>query len=464
MRTIPHIPNHLVRGFLVGLALLAALAWSPGHALAAGTDQPLTLRAAINQALSYSPTMEQARQALSKAQSAESEAFTYFLPTLETSYGWQRVQDPTEVHTPLGTFKTGSENTYQWSTSVEQPIFTGFRLSGNYRLAELGIDVQRTNLRLAMLNVVLSVKEAYYNHLSALKSLEVANQSVKLLESQRKTSKDFYDVGILPINDVLKVEVELANARQNQVSAENQVQLTRSRLNVLLGRAVDAPLTLADDLEYEQVNLDFTKAKLKARANRPELRALDLQLKQSDQAIRVARSDYWPQLGLTGSYDFTSDSPELGDSEYYDATSWTVAAELSWSLWSWGRTGDKVNQARADKLSLKAARKDLRDQVDLQVKEACLVVENAAKNIVTSKAAIKQAEENYRITQERYSEQLTTNTELLDAQTLLTQARNNYYTALSFYNIALARLSRAMGQGMPKPPPQDEPMPAGAGG
>ncbi|MCX5842593.1 MAG: TolC family protein, partial [Deltaproteobacteria bacterium] len=85
------------------------------------------------------------------------------------------------------------------------------------------------------------------------------------------------------------------------------------------------------------------------------------------------------------------------------------------------------------------------DQVTLEVKNSWLTLHEAEKQLAVTQKAIEQAEENYRITRERYHEQVGTSTDVLDAQTLLTRAKSDYFNALSDYNISMARLERAMG-------------------
>lgn len=416
---------------------------------AAPDSEGLTLNQAISMALAYSPNLKQSLADLDKAQFKKKEAFTYFLPSFNTSYFWQKTQQPPNFVTNGQRVVVGSLNVYQWSTGFTQPLFTGFRLSSDYELADLGMDLAEVNTRLAILDVVLRVKEAYYLYLRAMKGVEVADSSVKRLESQLKVSKDFHEVGIIPINDVLKVEVELANARQDRVRALNDRALSMSRLNRLLGRPVERQLEVKDKLKIYPLKIDYVRAREKARLERPELKALGLQLKQADQSIRAAQSGYYPQVNLQASYFFTSDAPQMGDSEFYDATDWEVVTQLNWPFWEWGRTKYRTSQQRADKRRLQAVRQDLQDQVDIQVREAVLFLREAQENIQTATVQVQQAKENYRITFERYQEQLTTNTEVLDAQVLLTQANTNYYNALTIFNVAEARLRRAMGTGLP---------------
>jgi len=447
-------------------ALLLVLPWAATPAGAA--DPPakskppqgeVTLQQALNMALDYSPNIKQYLAQLDKAASKQKEAFTYFLPSLNTSYTYQRDQNPPQLKSGDTMTIIGTENNYQWSTSLRQPLFTGFRLSSQYQLARLGVDLAETNLVLAYLDLALSVKENYFGYLRAIKGVEVAKEAVQLLQAQLKVSRDFYEVGIIPINDVLKTEVSLSDAKQEMVRAINTQALFMSRLNRLLGLPVEFDLKVQDILKSHPVQSDYERARLLARNERPEIKAVQLQIKQADQSILRAQSGYWPQLSLKASYDFTSDSPELGDSRYDDPTDWSVITQLDWAFWEWGRTGHQTSQERADKRRLEAVQRELEDEVDLQVKEAILTLRESQENIVTATTGIKQAEENYRITFERYREQLTTNTELLDAQLLLSRARNNYYNALAVFNVAEARLQRSMGRGLAglaiKPPAPD---------
>jgi outer membrane protein len=436
------------------LASVMALVLLASPSLASKVKPPadaINMDQAIAMAMGYSPNLTAAKEDLQRAKYQEKEAFTYFLPTLSTNYSLQKNQNPTTIRTGMGNFQVNDENTYRWSTGLSQPVFTGLRLSSQYRLAELGVDIADVNVGLTKLDLVLKVKEAYFEYLRAQKSLKVAKQAVVQLKSQLKVSQDFYDVGIIPINDVLKTKVELANQQQDEVAAQNAVDLSRAQLARLLGMPVETRFQVEDILRYRPISVKFMKARDQARAQRPELKALNLQLEQADYSIQEARSGYYPEIGLSASYDYTSDSPDMQDSAAFDHTGWTVGAQLDWAFWEWGRTHHKVSQQQAARRKLVAVRQDLQDQVDLQVKQAILFLVDSAKNIVTAKASIEQAKENYRITMERYKEQLTTNTELLDAQILLTQAQNNYFTALTVYNVAEARLWRAMGLEGPGP-------------
>jgi outer membrane protein TolC len=258
--------NFIFKSGIIPALIALAFCLEP---VSAKAKQTISLDQAVEMALAYSPTLKAVQQKLNSAKLAEKEAYTYYLPTLETQYAYKGVQDAPTTKIGGMKFEVGSENSYSWKTSVNQPLFTGFRITSMHRLAELGIDLAATDLLLNKLDVALEAKEAYLQYVKAQKSLEVAEQAVKQLEAHLKTSQDFYDVGIIPINDVLKVKVELANAQQSQVAADNAVSLAAAKLSSLIGWGVDDKVQVEDILRRHHKNITYNQALNKARVQRP---------------------------------------------------------------------------------------------------------------------------------------------------------------------------------------------------
>jgi outer membrane protein len=120
-------------------------------------------------------------------------------------------------------------------------------------------------------------------------------------------------------------------------------------------------------------------------------------------------------------------------------------AVANWNFWEWGKTKYRVDMSKSKENQIMDTLVNAKDQITLEVKSAYLLLREAEKQIFVSKRAIEQAEENFRITQERYREQVATSTDVLDAQTLLTRAKSDHTNALGDYHISHARLERAMG-------------------
>jgi len=258
-------------------------------------------------------------------------------------------------------------------------------------------------------------------------------------------ARSFYNVGMIPVNDLLKAEVELANAEQNLAKANISAKLTRSSFNTVLVRPLDEPVEVEDILTYRPEKGDYDVLIKKALSERPELKVLDVNLLEADEQIRLAKSKNYPEVNLNYQYSKQGDSPDVSGSPYVDASSWQVTASLTWTFWEWGKTYYSAKEQESRKKQLIQTRSEAEDGIGLEVKQALLDLEVAEKNIPTTQKAVEQAEENLRVNEERYKAQVTTITEVLDAQSLLTRARVNYYRSLYDQNLARARLERAIG-------------------
>jgi outer membrane protein TolC len=215
---------------------------------------------------------------------------------------------------------------------------------------------------------------------------------------------------------------------------------------VLLSRSVDEPFEIEDILKYTKETPDFDSYLEKALKARPEIKALDLTDAQIDQQINLAKSKYYPEVAFTYNYIKAGDTPKVSGSNFQLSDQWQTNVGLSWTFWDWNKTRNSVNQAESQKRQLSQTRKSIEDGIKLQLKQAILSLKEAEEKIPTAQKAVEQAEENLRVSEERYKAQVTTSTEVLDAQTLLSQARMNYYNALYDHNLAKAGLLRAIGE------------------
>ncbi|MDY6862606.1 MAG: TolC family protein [Thermodesulfobacteriota bacterium] len=412
----------------------------------------LTLKESIYEALNKNPLIKARQEAVKGSVNAKNQARTDLLPTFRSSYnytGFDRAKNLKNV--PLGPstnvpyLEIGEKDNYQWDVGLYQPVFTGFAIISKYRLAGLGVNLSNLELNLSELDLILGVKEAYYGVLKAIKDLDVAKKAFENLQSQVNDARNFYDVGLIPVNDLLKTEVEFANVRHNLVKAQNNIRLARSAFNIILTRSINEPVNIEDTLIYEPISLDYDNYVQLAVENRPELKTVDTRILKVDQEIRLARSKYYPELSLAVNYIKEGDGPEVSGSNFHESTNWRAMGVLSWTFWQWGKTHYSVCEKKNLKRELIQIRKWLEDSIRLEVKEAILELVEAEENIPTTKKAVEQSEENFRVNRDRYKAQLTTSTEVLDAQTLMTQASSNYYNALYEFKVGKARLDRAVG-------------------
>jgi outer membrane protein len=432
-------------GRVIGFILLVIL--FGGSALAQESKEPLTLEESIRIALERSLSLHAARAGVVGSQFRQKQAFTNFLPLWTGQYSATGYNKATTVGLFGGGTQATSRDVYNFNTSILQPLFTGGANLANYRLEKMGVEISKSDVETFKRDIVLQVREDYYTILRAEKFRDVAEQAVKNFEAQLNVAKAFFEVGIIPKNDLLQSEVRLANARQALVVAESNLALAKSSFNILLRRHVNTPFEIVDILQYKPSTFRFEESLEEALRQRPEVKSAELTVSQAKEGVKIARSGYFPVIGLTGNYIRLDEEPGLNSGNSSDR--WTVQALASFTLWNWGNTSYKVGEGQVKVTQAEDARDQLVEGITLEVKQNYLTVLQAEKNIGVAEKSIEQAEENLRLNEERYKYQVATATDVLDAVTLLAQAKVNYYGALTDFNIAKARLERAMGRMYP---------------
>jgi len=447
--------------WVMGLTLLAIL--SGGSLWAQESQKPLTLEESIKIAMERSLTLHSATAGVAGSEFGRKVALTSFLPKWTGQYSYTRLNEtPTissipirvnisgiSVTLPKITVPAGTEDNYNFSTTVNQPLYAGGSIWANYRLASLGVDVSKTNVETVKRDLILQVRVAYLTILRAEKFLLVAQQQVKQFEAQLEVTKAFFDVGIVPKNDVLQAEVSLANAIQGQVKAENDVATAKAAFNILLRRDINEPFSVVDILEYKPFALRFEDCLGEALRQRQEIKSAELSIRQAKEGVKIARSGFFPTVGLSGTYSRVGDQAWVGGSKFEDPWTWNIGGLMTFTLGDWGKVSYQVGQSKVNVTQAEDSKNQVIDSITLEVKDDYLNVQVAERNIKVAEKAIEQAEENLRMNEERYKFQVSTQTDVIIAVTLLAQAQTNYYGALSDFNVAKVQLERSMGRMYP---------------
>lgn len=405
-----------------------------------------TMEEAVKEALANNWQLKAKEEKIQQANYVKNQARADFLPKLSTSYGYLRYGSLRTTDIAGQKYNVGSLNNYEWRGTVTQPIFTGFALISAYRLAELGIDQSGLEVDLEKLDLALKVKEAYFNILTADMAVETAQKAYEALESHAEVARNFYKVGMIPINDLLQSEVEAGNAKHNLTKAQNDARIARSNFNAVLSRPVSAEVDVVDIKVHETLAGDFQEYLEKALKNRPEIKLIENNLLQTDQKIVSAQSKNYPEVAFRWDYIKEGDTPSVSGGTGLEASNWEASVGLTWTFWEWGKTYYTVKEQESVKNELLKTKMNLQENIELEIKDAVLNIKTAETNIPITSKAVEQGEENLRVSQERYKAQVTTSTEVLDAQRYLTNARVYYFNALFQYHLATANLQRAMGE------------------
>jgi outer membrane protein len=439
---------------LLALLLLAPAVWAQ--------RKPLSLDEAIAAALERNPALHASRMKAEASAARSREVAASRLPSLRLGAGYTRLSEvpPFEVTLPISPTPIVVSQSYfnNWNLrlAVQQPVFTGFRLEAGAESARLlersaGFDLAKDRSELAF-----AVKSAYWGLARAREYETVIAETVAQVQEHLKDVRAFYDQGLLVKNEVLRTELQLSNAQLAEIDAQNAVEVARTVLISLIGGPVGTDLELTTSAESQASRVPgpaaagdeaaAAQALLDtALASRPELQAAEFRIKASEAGVKAAKAGWYPQVSLAGNYYYNRpNSRYLPALDKFKST-WDLGIAVSFDVWNWGQTKNQAEQAKAQLAQSRDARQLLEDQAVLEVTQCRLALTQARRKTEVAAVAVGQADENLRLVRERFRQGVALNTDVLDAEVFLLQARTAKVQAAIDLVLAQARLEKALG-------------------
>ena len=347
-------------------------------------------------------------------------------------------------------------NSHSNSITASLPIFTGGELQGQIGQAKANYRSMLSAEEQAYNEMKETATTGYFNMLNATNMKALRQESVDRLQAHLDNVIAQYNVGIVARADVLRSEVELANAQQNYITASNQYDVAEATLNNIIGTPLGTTLLLKDRLQYEPYENDMAYCLAYSEQHRPELKQAEYGVDAAEAALVVARSGHMPKVYANASNNWGGNGSDWpGD----DDENWSVGVTASMNVFDSGVTWSRIHAAQENLAKAKESQRQIKDNVELEVRTDYLNLREAEKRITTTQVAVASAEEDYHIAVVRYQAGVGTNIDVMDAQEALTQAKTNYYQALYNYNTSKAALNTSMGVGVPVPEPRTFPEP-----
>jgi outer membrane protein TolC len=326
------------------------------------------------------------------------------------------------------------------SATLTIPLFTSGRISSSVAAAEARSRGAGDQLIAAESDLKLAVADAYVGVLRARKALAVAESNVASLESLASDVRQMFDRELVPKNDLLAVQVALADAKQGRLGAANAAEVALAAYNRRLGEPMERPVDLVEALpEAAGLPDDLPSLTQTALKQRTELAALDEQAKAYGQMAKTERARVLPQLAVMGGYNYL-ENQFLNDDQFLSA-----GIGVQWALFDGGQARKRAASLDHTRRATEQQREDAATLVELQVRQAWLDAGAARERAKVAAEAVDQAEENLRIARERYGAGLGTQTQLLEAETLRIRALTNRDNANLDTGLARLRLARAVG-------------------
>lgn len=438
------------------LALTAALSVLCSQSVFAATLE-LDLEETIQRALLTNPSVKIAEynRKAAKADYSAAKGARGISISLSHSTGRNGYADP-QYNQQLDIWTKGIGNSHSNSITASLPIFTGGELQGQIGQAKANYRSMLSAEEQAYNEMKETATTGYFNMLNATNIKALRQESVDRLQAHLDNVIAQYNVGIVARADVLRSEVELANAQQNYITASNEYDVAEATLNNIIGTPLGTTLLLKDRLQYEPYENDMAYCLAYSEQHRPELKQAEYAIDSAEAALVVARSGHMPKVYANASNNWGGNGSDWpGD----DDENWSVGVTASMNVFDSGVTWSKIHAAQENLAKAKESQRQIKDNVELEVRTDYLNLREAEKRITTTQVAVASAEEDYHIAVVRYQAGVGTNIDVMDAQEALTQAKTNYYQALYNYNTSKAALNTSMGVGVPVPEPRTFPEP-----
>ncbi|MBZ5623159.1 MAG: TolC family protein [Acidobacteriia bacterium] len=429
------------------LFLFAARLWA---------QDPLSLREAVRLATRENPAIAASAAGTRASEARIAQAHGGMLPKVNYSESFARSDNPVFVFGSLLTqhqfgaanFDVGSLNrpdflnNFQSQLTVDQPLYDAGETRHRVRSAELGRKMSAEERRRVEMEVIAGAARAYYGALLAAESLKTAEQSVRSAEADLKRAESVRAAGMSTDVDVLSIRVHLSAVTEQRLNRAADLEVAKAALNDALGLPLDAPHVLTTALAPLALPAPGLDGLEKEAADaRPETRQTRLATNLAQTQVDAARGALLPQVSFHAGFE--------ADRQRFvtrGGANWLAAVSLRWNLFNGSadkarivETGEVVRGAESEERRAGSA-------VRLEVRRSYAALQASAQRIDVAKAAVAQAEESLRITQNRYEAGMATVTDLLRTETALLETRTRYLAAVHDQRVAATMLESAAGR------------------
>lgn len=324
------------------------------------------------------------------------------------------------------------------------PIYSGGKNEAAIRRSLLALDAAGLTTERAREDLKLSVITAYYDALEAKKTIAVREDTVAKYRDHLDLTSVLYAAGSKARIDVLDMSVQLSNARQDLIKAQNSYEVDLAKLRDYIGIDRNEPLTLTTDFVYAPFSTSLSDAVAYAYTNRKDILADESKLRQREEALTEAKAGYRPSVDFSVSAGQSNAfEPSGGSAQDIRGT-----VGLSWNIFDSGVTKAKVKSADNDIDVARLTLQKDKEAADLTLREAYYNMREAEERFNSTGDAVKLAEENYYIAREKYRAGEGLLVDITDAQESLATARLNEISARYDYVRYKAAVENAMGMSL----------------
>jgi hydrophobe/amphiphile efflux-1 (HAE1) family protein len=432
------------------LALLALSLPARGEEVVGTTNTPAphvesyTLNRCIETALQQNFDILKAKERVRRQYGTVIELRSRLLPTLGMEGQYSEMDRSLAANNAAGI--AGQRENWNLGLKVTQSLYAGGADSATFKGQKLLEQASVRDLQSMVNEVLLEVRVRYFGVLLARSQIRVQEQNIALLDEELQSARNKLQAGAVSPFNVLRAEVARANGQPDLIRARNNYRIAVQELGRVLGlgQGSEAELDVTGEMDVEPFTATLSEARALALDQRPELKALNLLAQAQTYNVRAQQAGYRPSLSAYGTYGLENDRTTAADT-WDSMDGWQAGVQLGWNLFDGMNTRGKTMQAASDLQLAKLDEEQARLNIDVEVRRTYSSFQEAGELVAATRKVVEQAEESVRLARSRFEVGAATQLDVLQTQQALTQTRDNEVQSLHDYQVALARLRKAMG-------------------
>ncbi|MBB6147343.1 outer membrane protein TolC [Silvibacterium bohemicum] len=325
---------------------------------------------------------------------------------------------------------------------VLEPLTGQYQLGLEIKALKVGHEISNLRMQRSQQEIVNQVRKLYCQIVDDDSAIKTAEADVRLYSELERVTKIYVAEKAALLSDLLGIQGHLLHAKYDETSASNTLATDKEELNAVLGRPIEAEMTLDSDLGQELVLPSQAEAVERAMALRPDLKVAGLQVEQADLNRRAKKAEYIPDVSIEGSYvALTGASLPIGGPGYAE-----VGVQLRWEPFDWGRKHHELAEKSAIVSQARLNATDLQAKMSIEVNLALRNARAASQLLQAEKIDAEGTDEALRIAQEKYAQHAVLLDEVLKLESIRQRTRQSLLQASSSVQTTYAELRKAMGE------------------
>lgn len=428
-----------IYNFVVALTFLAA-----GITLSAQEKKSLTLDEAVRLGILNSKNLKIDEAKIEQSTANYLEAKNKKLPSLSASASALALANANvdlKVVPASGGNSPKANSAFFGNVSASMPLFAGGRIKYGIQSAEYLIEASKLSTENDKIAIAYNVSQAYNNLFKASQAINVLQENLTASQKRDESFQKLENNGIIARNDKLKANLQTSNIELQLLEAQNNYNIANINMDLLLGLPETTEIVIDQNYISElSVNEPVSYFLNQAFLNRKDLQAIDYQLKAASLGVKSAKAETLPTIALTGGY-VAAEIPKI----LTVTNAANIGIGIQYNIDNLWKKNSALQHAQAQEKQIAATNELLNDQIKLEINKDFQNSEFAKKKIAVYEKAADQANENYRVTKNKFDNGLATITELLDADAAQISANVNVLNAKADAALAYRKLLQSSG-------------------